>query len=101
MKVIYVAGAYRARTHWLIHKNVLHAEEVGLKYWKQGFAVIVPHKLTEFYQDECPDDVWLKGCEELVKRSDIIVMIKGFENSQGSKRELELATELGKEIIYE
>ncbi|MFA5036700.1 MAG: DUF4406 domain-containing protein [Candidatus Izemoplasmatales bacterium] len=101
MKVVYIAGKFRASTHYQIHLNIIHAEAAALKWWKQGYSVICPHLNTAHFQNECSDDVWLKGCEELVRRSDIVYMLKGWETSQGSRRELELAIELGKEIEYE
>ena len=95
MKVIYVAGAFRAETQWGIHRNVLKAEEVGLQLWKMGFVPIVPHKLTEFYQGECADSVWLDGCIELLKRCDIVFTVKGWENSRGAREEVKIALRLG------
>ena len=101
MKVVYIAGAFRAPTHYQIHQNVLRAERAALKLWKQGYAVICPHKNTEFYQDECTDDVWLSGCLEILKRCDIIYMLRHWENSKGACEEHELAINLGIEVRYE
>jgi len=98
MRVVYVAGAYRGKSTWDIHKNVLKAEEVGLQLWKQGFVPIVPHKLTEFYQGECPDKVWLDGCIELLKRCDAIFMVDGWSTSRGAREELKIAEQLGMPI---
>ena len=63
--------------------------------------MICPHLNTAHFQGALPDDVWLKGCLELVKRSDALYMLSGYLDSKGSVEELELAEKLGKEIYYE
>lgn len=101
MRVIYVAGPFRSKTSWGIHRNVLKAEEASLKLWKQGDIAICPHKMTEHYQGELPDKIWLDGMLEILSRCDAIYMLRGWENSEGSRQELELAEELGLKVIYE
>jgi len=100
-KVIYVAGAFRADSSWRIEQNVRRAEEAALKLWKEGWAVICPHTMTRFYQDECPDDVWLDGCMALLFVSDAAYFLKGWQGSLGSIKEHEFAKELELDIIYE
>ena len=95
IKVVYVAGAFRTRTQWGIMQNVRKAEEASLKLWKLGYAVICPHTMTQHFQDECPDEVWLDGCLELLKRCDAIYLVDGWQYSKGSLAEYKLAKELG------
>jgi len=97
--VVYVAGAFRAKTQWGIMQNVRKAEDASLKLWKQGYVVICPHTMTQYFQDECPDEVWLEGCIELLKRCDAIYMVDGWENSEGSREELRIARELGLTVM--
>jgi hypothetical protein len=99
IKVIYIAGAFRAKTQWGIMQNVRKAEDASLRFWKLGYAVICPHTMTQHFQNECPDDVWLKGCIELLKRCDAIYLVDGWQNSEGSLAELKVAKELGLIII--
>ena len=47
------------------------------------------------------DTTFLDGDLEILKRCDVIYMLKGWYRSQGSTAELELAKKLKKEIIYE
>jgi len=101
VRVAYIAGSYRAKTVHGIVENIRNAEAVAIKYWKLGYAVICPHKNTALLDGVLPDEVWLAGAIELLKRSDIIVMSKGWERSTGSVAEHKLAKELGMEIIYE
>ena len=108
MQIVYIAGAFRANTPYQIHLNIIHAEARALDLWKEKdadgqhkYAVICPHKNTEFFQNECDDDVWLDGCLEILKRCDAVYFLSGWEKSKGSIREYELATELEKEIYFE
>ena len=103
MEVIFLSGPYRADSPWGIVQNIRHAEKYALKYWKQGYAVICPHKNSALLDgaDGLDDSVWLNGDIELMKRSDIIVMIPGWEQSEGVKGELALAVDLGKKVIFE
>lgn len=99
IKVVYVAGAFRAKTQWGIMQNVRKAEEASLKLWKLGYAVICPHTMTQNFTGECSDEVWLNGCIELLKRADAIYLVDGWEKSEGSLVELNIAHDLGMAII--
>ena len=101
MKIAYIAGPYRSDTVRGIVENIRRAEAVAIKYWQIGYAVICPHKNTALFDGLMPDRTWLDGDIEILKRCDVIVMSKGWENSSGSKAELEIATKLGLEVIYE
>jgi len=101
MKIVYIIGPYRAKTIYGIVQNIGRAERVALKYWKKGYAVICPHKNTALLDGYLLDDVWLKGDWEIIKRSDIIVVMKNWRRSEGSKVEVELAKKLKKKIRYE
>ena len=101
MKIIYIAGAYRNKTEWGLVENIRHAEREAIKLWQQGWVVICPHKNTAFFGGTCPDNVWLEGDIEILKRCDAVYMLSNWQSSIGAKRELEVALENNKEIIYE
>ncbi len=101
MKIIYVAGAYRNKTEWGLVQNIRHAEAASIKLWQKGWAVICPHKNTAHFGGLCPDDTWLKGDLEMLKRCDAIYMLKGWEKSVGAQAELATAKNNTLEIIYE
>ncbi len=98
-KVVYVAGAFRAKTQWGIMQNVRKAEDASLKLWKQGYAVICPHTMTQHFQNECPDNVWLDGCIALLKRCDAIYLLSNYKQSEGSLMELKIARDLGLTVM--
>lgn len=101
MKLAYIAGPYRADTINGIVQNIRNAEKVAMKYWKKGYAVICPHKNTALFDGICPDETWLKGDIEILKRCDVIIMAPGWVKSEGACIEHDFAIKYGLEIIYE
>lgn len=106
MPIAYVSGAYRSKWGWIgIALNILKARKVAIKYWRLGYACICPHMNTAFFDGKAPDDVWLKGdlaiINRLHRKTDVVVMMKGFKKSSGAKGELALAKKRRLRIIYE
>ena len=100
MKVIYVAGKYRAETEWELIENIRHAEVVASNLWGRGWSVICPHKNTAHFGGlmENPEDdhlLWLKGDLEMLKRCDAIYMLSNWQTSTGAMLELEEAQKHG------
>lgn len=101
MRVIYIAGPYRNSTEWGLEENIQKAERAAVRLWRLGYAVICPHKNTAHFGGVCDDSVWLEGDLEIIRRCDAIYMLNNWQQSKGASNELELARELGLEIIYE
>ncbi|MDO9529250.1 MAG: DUF4406 domain-containing protein [Syntrophales bacterium] len=95
MKVVYIAGPYRAKTIFGRIINIIRARREALKWWKRGYAVICSHSNSALFDGKAPDSVWLAGGLELLRRSDIIVMLPGWKFSQGSIQEYHTAKLLG------
>lgn len=95
MKLAYVIGPYRADTIYQVRLNIMNAEYVALWLWKNGFAVICPHKNTGLLDGECPDETWLKGDIEILSRCDFAVCVRGWEGSKGSVDEVKYCKENG------
>jgi hypothetical protein len=95
MKLIYVAGPFRASGQWQIFQNIRRAEALALQVWQMGAACICPHKNTEYFNGAAPDRVWLDGDLEMVRRCDAILCAPGWEASSGSLGEVALAKQLG------
>ena len=53
------------------------------------------------FDGACDDSVWLDGDLEILGRCDVIVMMDGWQESNGASRELDVAFKLDKEIIYD
>ena len=101
LPVIYIAGPYRAETPWRVLANVRAAQEAALRVWKLGGVALCPHSNTGLFDGECPDDVWLLGDLELLRRCDAVLMIGGWQKSQGACAERQLAEDLGLPIFSE
>jgi nucleoside 2-deoxyribosyltransferase len=87
MRLIYVAGPFRAPNSWAIEQNIRRAETVALELWRMGAAVICPHANTRFYQGAAPDEVWLEGDLEMLGRCDAVVLVENWEKSAGTMAE--------------
>lgn len=68
MRVVYIAGPFRAENAWEIEQNIRRAEEAALELWRAGAAVLCPHTNTRYFQGAAPDHVWLEGDLELLRR---------------------------------
>ena len=102
MKVVYISGSYRSKSVNGIYENIQKARGEAIKYWRTGkYAVICPHMNTAFMDGARKDHIWLDGDLELLRHSDIIVMLKGWEKSEGAIMEHAEAQKLGLEIIYQ
>ena len=102
-QIIYVAGAYRAKTEEQKRENVWHATRVSIRLWELGWVVFSPINNTAYFDvySSLPDEVWLNGGLEFLKTCGVIIMLKGWESSEGAKREREVAIEMGLTVLYE
>lgn len=101
MKVVFISGPYRAPTVYQIQQNINAARAVALRYWEQGYAVICPHANTALMDGALPDHVWLDGDIELVKRCDVIVMMRNWRSSCGALQELATARTYELDVIFD
>lgn len=89
MKVIYVAGAYRAKTIHGVLSNIRRAEAVAAKVWEAGYVALCPHLNSAFFDGITSDDNFLAGTLELLRRSDGLVLVPGWGESKGTHGELD------------
>lgn len=99
MKVIYVAGPYRAPTVRGIVENIRNAEAYALELWKMGYAVICPHMNSALLDGACPDEVWLEGDIEILSRCDVVFAMPGSNGSKGAAAELAWARRLNITVL--
>lgn len=99
-KVVYIAGPFRAATAYEIELNVRVAEARALEVWRLGAAAICPHANTRFFHGAAPDELWLSGDLELLRRCDALITCRGYENSSGAKAEIEFARANGIPIFH-
>lgn len=100
LKVVYVSGPFRGKNAYEIRQNVRAAEAVALAIWKAGMVAICPHLNTANFQEVLPDDRWIQGDLEILRRCDAIRMVRGWTRSKGALKELALAEGLGLPVLY-
>ena len=108
MKVIYVAGPFRAKSayvegqqdFWGVWQNITNAMSIALEVWRAGAVALCPHGNTFPFQNAAPDDVWLEGDLELLARCDAVIMTPDWQRSTGARAEHEFAKERGIPVLY-
>lgn len=95
MKLVYIAGPFRAPNAWEVEQNIRRAESLALEVWKAGAACICPHANTRFFSGATPDEVWLRGDLEILNRCDAVLLAPGWEQSAGARAELRFAESTG------
>lgn len=101
MKVVYVAGPFRAATAWGIEQNVRAAEVVALRVWLAGAAALCPHANSRHYHGAAADELFIEGTLELLRRCDAIMLLEGWQGSEGSRGEKVEAERLGLPVFFE
>lgn len=101
MIVLYVAGPFRGKNHWVVEQNIRRAEELALELWRLGgVAVICPHTNTRFFDGAAPDEVWLEGDLEIMRRCDAVVTVPGWGASTGACKEVAEMERIEKPIFH-
>lgn len=96
MHIVYISGPFRGANSWEVEQNVRHAEEVALKLWLNGIAVICPHANTRFFDGVGKDKIFLEGDLAIIERlqeGDAVLFIDGWERSSGARWEYRKARE--------
>lgn len=108
MKVVYIAGPYRAYRGDgnynidVMFERTMEMRRVARKYLELGYAVVAPLLNTLMLDsDLLADEFWIEMDKELIARCDAIVLMSGYELSRGACAELEHARSLGKGVIYD
>lgn len=90
-----IAGRFRGPNAWELENNVRRAEEVAYAVAHLGAMPLVTHSLGRYFDGTLTDQFWLDGTLELMRRCDALMMIPGWETSQGANTERALALEMG------
>jgi len=101
-KVCYVAGPYRAANIHLQIKHIRAAEEIGKELWFYGFVPIIPHKNAELMEGAygLGHKEFLKGDLAILDLCSFVVVIPGWQYSEGTLEEIKRAQNNGQPIFY-
>jgi len=100
MKIAYVIGPYRDATHDGVYWKIQRARLVATRLWSLGFAVICPHTNSSFMSGTADEEFFMRGYIEMISRVDLCVVVHGYEDSEGSKAEIEEAGRHGIPVCY-
>lgn len=100
LRVIYIAGPFRGAHAWAVAQNVHRAECVAYQVFESGHVALCPHTNTRHFDSSLPDQVFIDGTLELMRRCDAVIVLPGWQKSQGTLGEIEEATRLGMPVAY-
>lgn len=98
--VWYTAGPYRARGIWQTEINIRRAEEVAQSLRAHGQYVICPHTNCRWSDANVADAQYIAETLELMRRCDVVVVLPGWESSEGTRGEIAEAERLGMPLVY-
>jgi len=83
--IIYLSGKYSGN----IEENLALARKVAIELWVKGYAVLCPHLNTAHFEEDCPAtyEDYIRGDLEMVAACDAVVMLPGWEQSNGARLE--------------
>ena len=102
MKLVYIAGPYRALSHFGVERNILDAQAAALAVIAHGKRIgedwfpVIPHSMTYGIAQKMPmtDKFWLKGTMMLLRQCDAVVVFGRYNESDGTRAELREAVSL-------
>lgn len=87
VKLVYVAGPFRAPNVWDMEQNIRRAEALSLEVWRLGAVAICPHLNTRCFQGVLPDHIWLDGDLAILTKCDAVIMTEDWQRSEGATTE--------------
>lgn len=103
MKLIYIAGPYRAPDRQGIAQNIAAARAEAIYAAGRGWFPVCPHMNTAHLEDVLPalgDEFWLRGTMEMMEKCDAVLLAPGWQSSAGTLAEIARAEELGITVFY-
>ncbi|UBF29916.1 DUF4406 domain-containing protein (plasmid) [Kovacikia minuta CCNUW1] len=91
--IAYIGGPYRATESVQTSINIDKSREAALELWEKGYAPLCPHLNSahfEWYLN-LEDKEYLEAYLSMLARCDLLVLIPGWEKSEGTLAEKELA----------
>lgn len=100
--LLYLAGPYRAGHDRTIDDNIAsarrharHIARIGVHY------PVTPHLNTAHFDGLASDDFFINGTMELMLRCDAVLMLPGWESSEGAEGEATMAAKRAMMVFYD
>lgn len=100
MRVVFVSGPYTAKDAVVKQGYIRQAKEASHRLWQEGFAVICPHTNSGDFAGIAPERTFLEGYLELLRRSDAVLLLPGWDQSRGARAEMGEATVKGIPVYH-
>ena len=96
--VVYISGPYSGK----ISENIQKARTVAIQVWEAGYMVFCPHLNTIHFENDCKCvyEDYLAGDIEIINRCNAVLMVEGWEGSNGATQEYNYAKAYGLPIFY-
>ncbi len=94
MKLMYIAAPFSGESPEDVALNIEAARQYGKLIARKGWMPVIPHANTAGFDLTNPSigyEFWIEGTKELLRRCDAAFFGPGWENSKGSKGELDEA----------
>lgn len=104
MQRVYVAGPYSADNVLSVLKNIGYGEKVCADLFGMGFAPFCPWHDKSYVMDRFDVDFTIEQFYDYsmvwLEVSDCVLVLRGWESSEGTLAEIQRAKELGIPIYY-
>lgn len=101
MKKVYIAGPFRGANAWAVEQNIRRAEESGMAVFQMGHTALIPHCNTRFFNGTINDQFWLDATAAWIPCVDAVLLVQGWEHSEGTLQEIELAEAIGVPVFVD
>lgn len=100
MKVVYVIGPLFGPNDWEIRRNIHRAAALGYEVAKLGAYPFIPHTNTgSVFIGTMTPEFWYEATLEALRRCDAAILVSGWEESKGSRAEVEEAKQIGTPVF--
>ena len=95
MRLVYIAGPYRAPTPWGVRCNIRNAEDLAAKVHAAGMFAVCPHLNSAHMEGVADDEHFLTGTMTLMRVCHAVILTPNWRTSSGALAEVAEATRLG------
>lgn len=86
-RLVYIAGPYRGKDAWEVEENIRAAEQLGYEVAQHGHVPVIPHTMYRYFNGTLNDDYWLDATKRLMLACDCVLLLPGWERSEGATEE--------------
>jgi len=104
VKIVFIAGPYGDSSGYLnIDRNIARAREAAAALAEEGYGYYCPHLNSVHFEvivDDVPVGFWYAMDLRFLENADAILMLEGWESSEGACQERIAALDLGIPVYY-